>query len=155
MRAHLHPETIMFIKQTIAIAALALSAGTSHAWSLVYANDASGATTAGSLQALRAAANGGSSVKVLVLTAGHTWQVPCAHVSVRNDSTQAVICTKGSEFHIDVTPGAQFGQVPNPTKFAFFAANTLGQYAQVDMQVSNGSVVSRNTINAQMQWYVE
>jgi hypothetical protein len=156
MQTPLHIETIMTLKKTLALAALTLAAGTSHAWNLIYSNDANGATTAGSLQALRTAAINGASIKVVVFDAGaQHWHIPCAQVSVKYDSSQSIVCLGNVDLLIDNTAGAQFGAVLSPPRSANFAANTLGQYAQADIQKSNGAILSRTTRNYPMSWYVD
>lgn len=156
MRTPLHIETFMFFKQTLAVAALAISASTSHAWTLVYANDAAGNVTAGSLQSLRTALNNGASLKVLVTNpVVHVWQVPCSHVSMRLDSTQAVVCLSSTQLRVDGSIGAQFGNPSNPPSSANYSINTLGQYVQVNFQVGSNSIINKTSDNFPMQWYVE
>ncbi|MCB4787025.1 hypothetical protein LGR64_12120 [Delftia sp. Lp-1] len=146
----------MLIKRSLCISAIAFLASNSYAWNLIYSNDANGATTAGSLQALRTAAINGASIKVVVFDAGaQHWHAPCAQVSVKYDSTQSIVCLGNVDLLIDNTAGAQFGAVLSPPRSANFAANTLGQYAQADIQKSNGAILSRTTRSYPMSWYVD
>ncbi len=133
-----------------------LFATQSFAWNLVYSHDANGTGTFGSLQALRTAVNNGASVKVLVVPPSvHTWQVSCSEVSVRTDTSQSVACIANSMLSFDLTAGAQFGAVPSPNYSQHFAMNTLGQYAQANVQNGSGTLLSRSTQNFAMQWYVD
>lgn len=146
----------MLIKKSVCISAIVFLASNSYAWNLIYSNDANGATTAGSLQALRTAAINGASIKVVAFDAGvQHWNAPCAQVSVKYDTPQSIVCLGNVDLLIDNTSGAQFGVVLNPPRSANFAANTLGQYAQAEIQKSNGAVLSRTTRNYAMSWYVD
>ncbi|WP_416819930.1 hypothetical protein [Delftia tsuruhatensis] len=145
-----------FLKAASLAAAICF-AGNASAWTLIYAHDANGTATAGSLQALRAAVNAGASVKILSMPPGvHNWSVLCSQVSVRPDPSQSVACV-GADMAliVDLTPGANFGVPPTPIHSSNFAINTLGQYAETKVQISNGAIVSRVTFNYPAQWFVE
>ncbi len=146
----------MLIKQIISAAAITLFAGTSYAWNLVYSHDASGNQTGGSIQTLRTALNNGSNVKVLVVVPNvHPWTVPCSHVSIKHDASQAVVCLSGVGLGIDIRMGAQFAAVVNPPNSVHYAINTQGQYVETNISHVNGSVLNRTVVNHQMQWYVD
>lgn len=146
----------MSFEKIIVAAAITMCAGTSHAWNIVYAHDGNGNATIGSLQALRAAAKNGASVKVVVENPGiQYWNAPCAQVSVRDDATQAVVCLGNVDLLVDLNQGPQFGVVLAPPKSANFAANTNGQYGQTDVQINNGAILSQTTRRYTMNWYVE
>lgn len=152
----LHVETIMHLGKALAVAAVTLSAAASHAWTLVYANDASGNTTAGSLQSLRTAVNNGASVKVVVTAPGtHNWSVLCNQVAVKFDASQGVICVSGMQLLIDNSMGANFAAVANPPQSADFTINTQGQYSQSNVRISDGVLVSKTLVYHPMQWFVD
>ncbi|MFG0640208.1 MULTISPECIES: hypothetical protein [Delftia] len=146
----------MLIKKCISAAAMILVASTSHAWNLIYAHDVNGNATVGSLQALRTAAKNGASVKIVTHEPGvHFWNAPCAQVSVRDDSTQAVVCLGHVDFLVNLNQGPQFGVPLQPPHGANFAANTTGQYAQVDIQTGNGAVLAQKVFRGAISWYVD
>ncbi|MCG3784629.1 hypothetical protein [Delftia acidovorans] len=146
----------MLIKKALAVVALTLSAGASHAWTLVYANDAAGNASAGSLQSLRTAVNNGANVKVLVTQPNvHTWGVKCTHTSVKMDATQAVVCLSDVGLIVDIGMGSQFAAVANPPQSMHFIINTSGQYAQANVNIGTGALVARSTLNYPMQWFVD
>lgn len=146
----------MQLKHIISAAAITFAAGTSHAWNLIYAHDVNGNATMGSLQALRTAAKNGASVKIVTYEAGvHFWNAPCAQVSVRDDATQAVVCLGHVDFLVNLNQGPQFGVPLQPPHAANFAANTTGQYAQVDIQTGTGTVLSQKVFRGPISWYVD
>lgn len=149
-------EDMKFLKATSLAAAICF-AGNAYAWTLMYAHDANGTATAGSLQALRAAVNAGAAVKVLSMPPGvHNWSVTCSQVSVRPDPYQTVVCIGAPlDLLIDTAPGASFGALTSPVQSSHFAINTLGQYAQTKIQKSNSAIVSSTTYNYPAQWFVE
>jgi hypothetical protein len=136
---------------------MTLSAGASHAWTLVYSHDANGTATAGSLQTLRNAALNGSSVAIVTSTPGvHDWQVTCTHVSIRHDNGgQDVICVNHLDLWTDATPGATFGTPYQPPQSAQFTANTRGQYTHISIRKDNGSVILTNQMRLPIRWYVK
>lgn len=147
---------IMNIKKSLILAALTISAGTSHAWNLVYAHDASGNPTGGSLQTLRTALNNGSNLRVLVIVPNvHTWSLNCHQFSIKHDASQAVVCQNDQGLAGNINLGAHFGAPPNPTSSAHFILNTLGQYSATSISRANGSVIQSSVSNHQMQWYVD
>lgn len=156
MRAHLHTETIMLVNRTLAVAAIALSAGASHAWTLVYANDAAGNATAGSLQSLRTAVTNGASVKVVSDDAGkHAWSVQCAVAAVKYDASQAVVCANNPVLAADNSIGAQFSNVYSPPQTVSNMLNTRGQFSQAIVRLSDGSLIGKTLVNVPMQWFVD
>ncbi|MDH0850866.1 MULTISPECIES: hypothetical protein [Delftia] len=145
----------MQFKHIISAAAIALIAGTSHAWNLVYSHDGNGNATLGSLQALRTAVINGASVKIVTHESGvHFWSAPCAQVSVRDDATQAVVCLGHVDFLVNLNQGPQFGVPLQPPHAANFAANTIGQYNQTDIQSGNGAILSQKVFRGAINWYV-
>jgi hypothetical protein len=56
---------------------------------------------------------------------------------------------------VDLNPGANFGVPPTPIHSSNFAINTLGQYAETRVLLSNGTVLWRATYNYPAQWFVE
>jgi len=148
----------MVIKKFIFATAIMVSAGASYAWNLVYAHDANGTPTAGSLQTLRGALKNGSSVKVHIVDSSaawnHSWSINCTQVSIKTDATQAVVCIGEMGLGIDLRVGSTFGAVSGQPISVHYAANTLGQYAESHVVRSNGSLQSRNLNNATMQWFV-
>lgn len=149
-------ETIMLFKQTLALTAFFLSAGASHAWTLVYANDAAGNVTAGSLQSLRTAVINGSSVRVVSDVPGkHAWSVPCAQLAVKYDASQAVVCSGGSGLASDNSMGAQFSNVYSPPQIVHIMLNSQGQYSQALVRISDGVVASKTLVYHPMQWFVQ
>lgn len=156
MQPPLHMETIMILKKALALAILTLSAGASHAWTLVYTNDPSGAATSGSIQTLRNAINSGAAVKVLIhRPTAHNWLVNCTNISVRNDTSQAVVCVGNWPLESQLGIGAQFGAATTPAQAAHFVINTLGQYSQTNVRLGDGGIVSSTIVNHQMSWFVE
>jgi hypothetical protein len=139
------------------LAAAIFCTGNASAWTLIYAHDANGTATAGSLQALRAAVNAGASVKVLSMPPGiHNLSVTCSQVAVRPDPSQTVVCVGAPvDLVMDITAGTNFGVPPSPIHSSHFAINTLGQYAQTKVQKSNSAIVSSGTYNYAAQWFVE
>lgn len=156
MHTPLHKETIMFLKETLAIAALTLATSASHAWTLVYANDASGNVTAGSLQTLRTALNNGSDLKVVVTAPNvNMWSVKCAFTSVTLDATQGVVCLSDAGLGVDISMGSNFAGTSNPPRSVHFAINTRGQYAQAEVNKGTGALASKTINNYAMQWFVD
>jgi len=151
----LHIETTMIIKHAIAIAALALATGGANAWTLVYANDAAGNVTAGSLQSLRTAVLNGSSVRVVSDVPGkHAWSVPCFQMAVKYDA-QGVVCFGGSPLASDNSMGAQFSNVYSPPQIVHIMLNTQGQYSQALVRISDGVLASKTLVYHPMQWFVQ
>lgn len=147
---------IMNIRKSLILTALTISAGTSHAWTLAYANDANGNVTAGSLQTLRTALDQGASLKVLIDSPGvHIWHMRCTHISQRTDAGQVVSCYSHMAMRINGTPGAAFGTILDASNSSTLFANTLGQYAQVRIHVGTNAVVDKSVNNYSMRWYVE
>lgn len=145
----------MTLRNFLTCAALTLVAGASQAWTLAYSHDATGAATSGSLETLRNAANNGASVKVLVSFPGvHTFQVPCANVSVRDDASLAVVCSN-TTLRTDGTPGVAFGMPVSPPQSAHFVINTLGQYSHSTVRIGDGGLTSYTKFNQPMRWYIE
>src|SRR3989442_965368 len=131
----------MPIKQIISAATIIFFAGTSYAWNLVYAHDASGNATAGSLQTLRTAVSNGSSVKVAVNYKNtHTWAFNCTHVSLRQEASQGVVCLSGTGLGIDITPGPTFAAVVTPPNSVHYAVNTLGQFVETNINHNGGKL---------------
>lgn len=156
MLSPLHMETHMMIKKVLAVATLTLSAGASNAWTLVYAHDASGAATSGSIQTLRNAINNGASVKVIIQRPTvHNWSVNCTNVSVRNDASQAVVCIGMWPLIVNTYIGAQFSNIITPAQTAHFTINTLGQYAQADVKIGDGSILNNSMNTYPMLWFVD
>lgn len=146
----------MMIKQSLAVAALTLSAGASHAWTLVYANDAAGNATAGSLQSLRTAVTNGASVKVVSDDVGkHAWSVQCAVAAVKYDTSQAVVCANNPVLAADNVIGAQFSNVLSPPQSVSTMINTRGQFSQAMVRLSDGALIGKTLVNAPMQWFVD
>lgn len=146
----------MLIKKSLAILALTLSAGASHAWTLVYANDAAGNVTAGSLQSLRTAAINGSSVRVVSDVPGkHAWSVTCTQVAVKYDASQGVVCFGASGLAADNSMGAQFSNVYSPPQIVHIMLNSQGQYSQAMIRTGDGALASKTLVYHPMQWFVE
>lgn len=146
----------MLIKQIISAVAITLFAGTSYAWTLVYAHDSNGTATAGSLQTLRNAASNGSSIKAVVSFPGeHDWQLLCDQVSVRMGSSQDVLCSNTLDLWTQATAGAQFGIPFSPPQSASFALNTQGQYTHISVRKDNGTVILTNQLRQAMRWYAQ
>ncbi|WP_155393082.1 hypothetical protein [Xanthomonas albilineans] len=146
----------MIKSKVLVFMALAFVAGSSQAWTLVYATDANGNVSAGSLQLLRTAVDNGSDVKVLVTaqTTPHTWGVICTNTSMKLDSSQALVCVSHDDYAMNISMGSQFGEPSNPPFSAHFLINTSGQYAEADMRLGTGEVISKNKYIYPMRWYV-
>jgi hypothetical protein len=100
---------------------LLLAMSNAYAWDKVYANDATGNVTFGSLATLIDAVQQGKDVKVSMNGAYFT----CQYVFVVSSSS--VACTNNTNISIQsVVPGASFG-FQNDAYHAFFVVNTLGQ----------------------------
>ncbi|MFC6842155.1 hypothetical protein [Xanthomonas theicola] len=146
----------MTLRKALLFTALMLSAGTSQAWTMVYATDANGNVSEGSLQSLRVAVNNGASVKVLVTGANiHVWGVPCTYTSVKLDASQAVVCVSNQGLGMEIAMGSNFGAVSNLAQSVHYVINTSGQYAQANLNIGTGQLVSRSVLIHAMQWYVE
>jgi hypothetical protein len=145
----------MHFKKSIVVAALSLAANSAHAWTLAYAHDANGSQTSGSLEVLSTAANNGASVKVIISIPGsHTLHIPCEILSVREDSTSAVVCTN-STLRSSGLPGPSFGTTIGAPQSAYFTINTMGQYAHTNIRIGDGGLVSHTIFNYAMKWYIE
>lgn len=146
----------MSIKFFISAIALTIFTTSSHAWTLIYSHDANGTPTMGSLEALRNAASNGSSIKVVVISSGsHDWQLSCSQVSVKTDGTQEVVCFHKMDLWTQSKTGPQFGSLSSPPQFLNFTINTLGQYSQTSIQISNGAVLYTNTLRFPIRWYAQ
>jgi hypothetical protein len=143
----------MMIKQIISAATITLFAGTSYAWNFIYSHDQNGAVTGGSLQALRSAISHGSSVKVGIMLPEHEWQLPCSIVSLDNSPT-LVTCVSSKDLATNITPGSALGTILPPAQSLHYTFNVLGQYTQVNIAKSNGSVVLTSQWRYPMRWYV-
>lgn len=148
----------MLFRKVLAFTALALAAGTSQAWTLVYATDANGNISGGSLQSLRTAVDNGASVKVLVTAPNgntqHTWGVFCTNTSMKLDTSQAVVCASHDDLAMNIALGDQFGTVGNPPFSAHFLINTSGQYVEANSKLANGETTLYKYIFP-MRWYVD
>ncbi|MDY4340174.1 MULTISPECIES: hypothetical protein [Xanthomonas] len=148
----------MIMLKTFVFTVLALAAGSSQAWTMVYATDANGNVSAGSLQTLRTAVDNGADVKVLVTAPTqnpyHTWGVLCTNTSMKLDSSQAVVCVGHDDYAMNIAMGSQFGEPSNPPFSAHFLINTSGEYAEADMRLGSGDVVAKSKYVYAMRWYV-
>lgn len=123
---------------------------------MVYATDASGSVTLGSLQTLRAAVNNGSSVRVIITAPNDSpWGLLCTNTSLRIDSSQAVVCRSDQDVSINFAMGAQFGTVSNSAYSAHFLLNTSDHYVHANMNVKAGNFMSTTIYNYPMRWYVD
>ena len=147
----------MKISKTISAASLILLASNSYAWTLVYAHDANGNPTAGSLQTLRNAASNGSSIKVVSSPPGvHDFQIPCTTISVRHDNdAQDVLCGGNLDLSTVATSGPQFGVANTPPQSAVFTMNTKGQYTHVAIRLSNHEILNTYQWRFPMRWYAD
>ena len=147
----------MKISKIISAASLILLASNSYAWTLVYAHDANGNPTAGSLQTLRNAASNGSSIKVVSSPPGaHDWQVPCTAVSVRHDrDAQDVLCTGSLSLWMLDASGPQFGLSYTPPQSVSYIMNTKGQYTHISVRLSNNEILNTYQWRFPMRWYAD
>jgi hypothetical protein len=146
----------MLRKHLIALASsLLFMSSNASAWTLIYANDASGTATAGSISALRNAASNGSGIKVVAFSGQTNIQFRCNYINVRlTDATPNVVCQPDSALALDTSPGATFGAPSSPPRINYLLINSLGQY--VIKKVNLGSTtVDTESYNFAMQWYVE
>ena len=128
--------------------ALLLAMSSAHAWNKVYANDASGNATFGSLTDLIYAVQQGQDVKVSLNGTYFT----CQYVFVVSNSS--VACMNNTNISLQsVAPGVSFG-FQNDAYHAFFVVNTAGQRDvsrwSVGAHVDRGH--SKDTIA--IQWFV-
>lgn len=149
-------QHIMSLRKALAIAALTLTAGTSHAWTLVYSNDAAGNATSGSLQTLRSAVSNGSSIKV-VLNSGGTleWAILCSPVAILNGTAQDVLCFGTQEVDTVNDASAQFGTPILPARSIHFRLNSRGTYIQTNVRLDNGGIMGSYPMKFSMRWYAE
>ena len=147
----------MKILKIISAASLILLASNSYAWTLVYAHDANGNPTAGSLQTLRNAASNGSSIKVVSSPPGvHDMQIPCTTISVRHDNdAQDVLCTGGLDVWTLADSGPQFGISYTPPQSVVFTMNTKGQYTHISVRLSNREILNTYQWRFPMRWYAD
>ncbi|UYC10268.1 hypothetical protein [Xanthomonas sp. CFBP 8445] len=148
----------MIKRKALVFMALALAAGSSQAWTLVYATDANGNVSAGSLQSLRTAVDNGADLKVLVTAPNqntqHTWGVLCTNTSMKLDSSQALVCVGHDDYAINIGMGSQFGEPSNPPFSAHFLINTSGEYAEAYMRLGSGELISKSKYVYAMRWFV-
>ncbi|WP_280188170.1 hypothetical protein [Delftia sp. PS-11] len=147
----------MKISKIISAASLILLASNSYAWTLVYAHDANGNPTAGSLQTLRNAASNGSSIKVVSSPPGvHDFQLLCANVSVRHDNdAQDVLCGSSLDLWTLANPGSQFGTAYSPPQSVAITMNTRGQYTHISIRLSNHEILNTYQWRFPMRWYAD
>lgn len=144
------------LNKFLSAAALVFFASNSYAWTLVYANDASGNVTAGTLQSLRNAVSTGSSVKVIVSSPNiQVWSILCNTAAHEADASKGVICYGPAPLYAGWTIGRDAGQILNPPQAMHIIVNTLGQYSQYGISYATGQVTHSLKQNYAMQWYVD
>jgi hypothetical protein len=116
-------------------------------WSLIYATDASGAVTKGSVMELRLAVMSGADVKVMYSTApGVWWSRYCASASVRGSGASRLVSATYMEA-ADTQDGSQGLEFATPFAVEYQIYNSNG----VQQMHKGGRTVSKVVT---MRWYV-
>ena len=127
---------------------LLLAMSNAYAWNKVYANDATGNVTFGSLAALIDAVQQGQDVKVSM----NGTYVTCQYVYVVSNSS--VACSNNTNISIQsVVPGASFG-FQNDAYHFFLIVNTLGQRDASRWSVGAHIDRGRTKDTLSIQWFV-
>lgn len=145
----------MNFRQSIAISLLALTTGGAHAWTLVYATDASGNISFGTLQAIRNAASIGSSIKIIQTANGHEFQINCNQVSMHTGTTQEVVCISTADLYTRGDTNAQFGTAIAPPQSLHYRINTRGQYTHTTLLHGSGTIQSVVQAVYPIRWYAQ
>jgi hypothetical protein len=119
------------------------------AWTLVYANDATGKLTYGNLIALREAAKQGANIKVSLNDAS---VMPCQELAIGADYVTCLYTTGISTDY--VSPGTTFG-FQDDAYYGYYMLNTKGQVAISRWSVGEHVDKGKTLFTRAIKWFVE